>query len=103
VNCCNVLIADGDDDNFEILRSAFDSLEVKHHLRQVKDGQILLDHLNQLTAGRKPPPPYLLDINMTVIDGLKALNIIRKNYELKYILVLIHIYALRAYIEPGHL
>jgi len=74
-----LLLADDDEDDFFIIRQAFEELGRPYDLQHVRDGKELLDYLSANSgAGRQIPDLILLDINMPLINGFQALEIIRK-------------------------
>ncbi len=74
----NILMADDDEDDCILVRSAFQEIGMPHDLRFVADGEELLNYLlhqGNFTDHQKHPRPdlILLDLNMPLIDGREAL------------------------------
>jgi CheY-like chemotaxis protein len=89
-----VLMADDDEDDCFLVRSAFQETGIAHDLRFVADGQELLDYLYNeegFADPEKHPRPnlILLDLNMPRMDGREALARIKSDTQLKDIPVLI--------------
>lgn len=85
-----ILIADDDEDDYFILKSAFDEL-IQHEISVVCDGQQLLDYLQlKKDLKLKFPDLILLDINMPRMDGIKALEILKSTELLKNIPVVMY-------------
>lgn len=89
-----VLMADDDEDDCFLVRSAFQETGIAHDLRFVADGQELLDYLYNgegfVDPGKHPRPNLiLLDLNMPRMDGREALARIKSDTQLKDIPVLI--------------
>lgn len=76
----NVLITDDNKDDFLLIKQAFSDLELNAELRHLRNGQMLVNYLAELQKKDDPLPDLIvLDIHMPVMDGLKALKIIRSN------------------------
>jgi CheY-like chemotaxis protein len=74
-----ILVADDDEDDYFIIREAFDEL-VPHEINHVYDGQQLLEYLgHQLELNQSFPDLILLDINMPKMDGVKTLEYIKSS------------------------
>lgn len=89
----NILIAEDDPDDRELAEEALALTPCGSHLSFVKDGQELMDYLEQTGdyANQDLPLPdlILLDLNMPRIDGRTALRRIRESDRLKHIPVVI--------------
>lgn len=89
-----ILIADDDDDDRLMTREAFEEVRILNEIFFVKDGVELIDYLfrkGKFEAPDNSPRPglILLDLNMPRMDGLEALNIIKKDHYLRSIPVTI--------------
>ncbi len=87
-------MADDDGDDCLLVGSAFQEIGIAHDLRFIADGQELLDYLYNeggfTDPGKYPRPDLiLLDLNMPLIDGRKALAKIKSDPQLKDIPILI--------------
>lgn len=75
-----ILIADDDEDDFFLMESAFKESGQKHRIDHVKDGQLLLEYLYDAVKNNEPYPDLIvLDINMPIMDGLRALELLKSN------------------------
>lgn len=73
-----LLLADDDEDDFFIMRQAFEELGRPYELQHVRNGKELLDYLSVSSgSGARIPDLILLDINMPLVNGFQALEIIR--------------------------
>lgn len=89
-----VLMADDDEDDCLLVKSAFQQIGIPHDLRFVDDGRDLLDYLynkGDFADAEKylRPDMILLDLNMPRIDGREALHIIKSDPQLRDIPILI--------------
>ncbi|MCA0238805.1 MAG: response regulator [Bacteroidetes bacterium] len=89
-----ILIADDDDDDRLMTREAFEEVRILNEIFFVKDGVELIDYLFRKGKFESPdisprPGLILLDLNMPRMDGLEALNIIKKDSYLRSIPVTI--------------
>ena len=89
-----LLCAEDDEDDREMIRDAFDALDVGHELTFVADGAELLDVLRPprclpATSNRVRPALILLDLNMPRVDGREALREIKADPELRHIPVIV--------------
>lgn len=90
----DVLIAEDDDDDFLLVKTAFERAAVKNELLRVKDGVELMDFLLKrgAYAGREESDKstiILLDLNMPRMDGREALKEIKSNESLRRIPVIV--------------
>ncbi|HXT02261.1 MAG TPA: response regulator [Elusimicrobiota bacterium] len=90
----SILIAEDDDDDFELARMAFEKARVDSPLSRVKDGEELMDFLLRRGAYKDPaqlpfPMLILLDLRMPKKDGWEALAEIKSNPGLRRIPVAI--------------
>ncbi len=89
-----LLMAEDNDDDFLLARSALEEARLLNDLRRVRDGVELLDYLRHQPPyedARANPLPalILLDLNMPRLDGREALGEIRKDPALRHIPVVI--------------
>lgn len=76
----NVIIADDDKDDFLLIKQAFSDLELNVELTHLRNGKLLIEYLSELQKKDAPFPDLIvLDIQMPVWNGLRALEMIRSN------------------------
>lgn len=81
-----IVLADDDAGDVRLARRALERARVANDLTVVCDGQALLDHLR----GPGPLPDLiLLDLNMPIMGGIEALDLIRHDAELAHIPVVV--------------
>ncbi len=90
----NVLIADDDNDDFLLIKEAFEESRIRINIYRVEDGEELLDYLlhrEQFSSPERAPRPtlILLDLNMPRKDGREALKEIKAHPDLRMIPVVI--------------
>ncbi|MET6998946.1 response regulator [Chitinophaga defluvii] len=90
----NILIADDDADDREMLKAAFEENKSLHNICFVEDGEELMHYLNRKGAYTDPvswplPGIIILDLNMPRMDGWEALRKIKMDEQLKCIPVII--------------
>lgn len=90
----NVLMADDDEDDYILVKAAFEASQIKVDLRWVADGQEAMDYLLQTGKymAQEPfrrPDLILLDIMMPRKDGLETLKDIKGHPYLKDIPVVL--------------
>lgn len=85
-----ILVAEDDDDQYELTSSALSDFRTENRLRRVTDGEQLMDYLfnrgeyaNLLLYPR--PNVILLDLNMPKKDGRQALREIKSHARLRRI------------------
>jgi CheY-like chemotaxis protein len=89
-----VLIAEDDDDQYELTSSALSAFRTANRLRRVVDGEELLEYLTrkgEYKDHRLYPTPsvILLDLNMPRKDGREALKEIKADPNLRRIPVIV--------------
>jgi CheY-like chemotaxis protein len=91
-----ILVAEDDDDDFFFLEQALTSCGWKGRTERVKDGQELMNYLLRRGAyadrdqdGAPSPDLVLLDLNMPVHDGRRALSDLKSDPHLRSIPVLV--------------
>ncbi len=86
-----VLIADDDSDDVQLTKDCFNENRLPIHVNNVGDGQILMDHLKNITVSKSKDLPQLilLDINMPRKSGLEALQELKQDDALRKIPVVI--------------
>lgn len=88
-----ILLADDDEEDRLMTKEALQESRLGNDLRQVVDGQDLMDYLNRRGpyAGEQTPKPglILLDLNMPKKDGREALREIKADEELRKIPVVV--------------
>ena len=89
-----ILMADDDDDDFLLTKKALQDSHLLNDLHRVKDGEDLLDYLNnekKFSDKSMYPRPgiILLDLNMPRKDGREALKEIKSNPKLSSIPVVV--------------
>ena len=89
-----ILMADDDPDDRLLTLEAFKETKIPHDLRFVKDGEELMDYLNQHGEYEDPvlsphPGLILLDLNMPRKDGREALKDIKSDNKLRPIPIII--------------
>jgi CheY-like chemotaxis protein len=92
-NSC-ILMVDDDEDDFLLVKEALEENGINNHLRQLADGDELLDYL--LKKGRYSKSPdwsspelILLDLNMPRKDGREALAEIKGHPSLRKIPIVV--------------
>lgn len=82
-----ILVAEDDDEDFNLTERAFKKLRLSRKIVRVKNGQELIDYLRN---GKSPRPDLvLLDLNMPIKDGREALQEIKSDERLKDIPVVV--------------
>jgi CheY-like chemotaxis protein len=74
-----IVLVDDDEYDFELLRAALVNAGFTHPLTHLTNGGIALEYFKYTKAtGSLVPHVILLDINMPLIDGVRALHRLRK-------------------------
>jgi two-component system response regulator len=81
-----LLVEDSEDDFYSIKRS-FEKANLSNPIEHALSGELALEYLNDKNNSK--PGLILLDLNMPGLSGLKTLEIIKQNKELKKIPVVI--------------
>jgi CheY-like chemotaxis protein len=87
-----ILIADDDTDDIQLTKDCFVNNKLPVLINDVSDGQILMDHLKQLstqTHSKLLPQLILLDLNMPRKTGFEALQELKNHDVLRKIPVVI--------------
>ncbi len=85
-----ILIAEDDDDQYELTSSALSEFRIENRLKRVVDGEQLMDYLLNRGEYNNPflyprPNAILLDLNMPKKDGRQALKEIKSHTRLRRI------------------
>lgn len=85
-----ILVAEDDDDQYELTSSALSDFRTENRLRRVVDGEQLMDYLFHRGEYTNPllyprPNLILLDLNMPKKDGRQALREIKSHARLRRI------------------
>jgi CheY-like chemotaxis protein len=83
-----IYVVDDDEDDRLLIKQVFTKTCVDCALRFFTEGQLLLDHLETLSADDLPTL-LLLDLNMPLTDGYTVLKAMRSNELLKEVPVLV--------------
>lgn len=86
-----IFLAEDDEVDVMLLRRAFSTAGLDAPLEVARDGQALVDRLEQLSRERQDPPPSLviLDLKMPRRDGLQTLQWLRAHPQLCHVPVVI--------------
>ena len=78
----NILFIEDDEIEVMKLNRTLRTLDLKHSITEVNDGQQALDYLQKT---KNTPDLILLDLNMPKMNGIDFLKILKKDEVLKYI------------------
>ena len=78
-----ILWADDDRDDLMLMRHVLQDIGEEYDIREVNNGSEALDYLEQGKQAANLPALIILDMNMPVLNGKEALNIIKKDETLK--------------------
>lgn len=84
-----ILWADDDADDLQMMRDILKKNNRQYNLIEVRNGKEALEYLNAAQNDGGLPSLIILDINMPVLDGKKALSIIKQAEEFKEIPVVV--------------
>ena len=87
----HLLMAEDDPEDQLLVRKAFSKSRLNNDLEVVENGEELLDYLYKRGrfAAAKTPDMILLDLNMPRIEGVEALEEIKKDPDLRHIPVVV--------------
>lgn len=83
-----IIVVDDDEDDRDLFAEALESLNLKTELVQFKNGQELLDYLQEVDASIATL--VFLDLNMPIISGMEVLKQLRKTFKVNEIFVTIY-------------
>lgn len=92
MNNFSILIAEGDVDDRFLMKKAWEESGGSERIDFVENGVELLIYLNNIKLNKSKnnyPKFILLDLNMAKMDGRKVFKVIKENYDLKKIPVII--------------
>lgn len=78
-----ILWADDDMDDLMLMRHVLQDINEEYDIREVNNGSEALDYLEDGKRAGSLPALIILDMNMPVLNGKEALNIIKKDETLK--------------------
>ena len=80
-NPFRILIADDDEDDVQLTKECFIDTKLPVDVKEVGDGQLLIEHLQELkkSQGGNLPQLILLDLNMPRKNGLEALKELKED------------------------
>lgn len=84
----HILLADDDEDDRSFFQMALDKLEFPGNLKTVRDGEQLMDYLDEYSDSL--PDVLFLDLNMPRKNGSECLNEIMASDKLKQLPVIIY-------------
>jgi CheY-like chemotaxis protein len=82
-----ILLVEDNEDHAEMVKQSFGDDAIAKELHWVKDGQEALDFVQHKGKHMHAPRPtlILLDINLPKANGLEVLRVIKEDYDLKVI------------------
>jgi CheY-like chemotaxis protein len=85
-----ILLVDDDDNDVELLKCALSAAEFTHSITHFRNGAIALEYFKYTKAtGSLVPHIVLLDLNMPLIDGARALRRLRETSSFRNLPVII--------------
>jgi len=85
-----ILLVDDDENDAELLRAALNEAGFTHALTHFRNGSITLEYFKYTKAtGSSVPHLVLLDLNMPLIDGVRALHRLREESSFRELPVVI--------------
>lgn len=87
-NALNILLADDDEDDRLFFKDAFEEIKIQTEVAFVCDGFQLMEHL--VNPDTKLPDILFLDLNMPKKTGQECLIEIKKNSQLKDLIIAIY-------------
>lgn len=85
----NVLWADDDSDDLQLMREVMEQIDSRHHIVEASNGQQVLDLLEQVYNSEDLPCLIVLDMNMPVLNGRETLERIKADERFHQIPVVI--------------
>lgn len=82
-----ILLVEDNEDHAEIVKQSFADDAITKEIHWVKDGQEAIDFLQRKGKYLQAPRPVLilLDLNLPKANGMKVLQVIKEDYDLKVI------------------
>ncbi len=84
-----ILLADDDEEDWEILLEAFKELNAEHAIHFKENGREIVTLLES-TVEKDFPSLIVLDLNMPVLNGTETLKILKTNKKFRHIPVIIY-------------
>jgi CheY-like chemotaxis protein len=86
----HILIADDDDEDRLLLRTAFEAITLTSNILYMEGGLQVLQYLDALSEAMTLPALIVLDLNMPKLDGLETLKRLKNNPRYKDIPVIVY-------------